>query len=104
MHHDGSKTTSARRDGRGHLSTDRHGLYPADFLHGDHHLRQGRSGRVESTVLQSTVRDMLRGADDRPVLVVTDEAVQAQKLLNVIDQCRLAGAKDVAVATEREAG
>ncbi len=63
------------------------------------------SGRpVRPWMLQSTVRDMLRGADDRPILVVTDEAVQAQKLLNVIDQCRLAGAKDVAVATEREAG
>ena len=59
---------------------------------------------VRPWLLQSTVREMLRGGEDKPVLVITDEGVQAQKLLTVIDQCRLAGAKDVAVATEKEAG
>ena len=59
---------------------------------------------VRPWMLQSTVREMLRGGEDRPVLVITDAAVRAQQLLTVIDQCRLAGAKDVAVATEREAG
>jgi biopolymer transport protein ExbD len=63
------------------------------------------SGRsVRPWMLQSTVRELLRGASERPVLVITDAAVKAQKLLSVIDECRLAGAKDVAVATEREAG
>ena len=63
------------------------------------------SGRpVRPWLLQNTVREMLRGAEERPVLIVTDAAVRAQKLLSVIDDCRLAGAKDVAVATEREAG
>ena len=62
------------------------------------------SGRaVRPWLLQGTVREMLRGAKDRPVLVITDAGVKAQQLLTVIDQCRLAGAKDVAVATEREA-
>jgi len=59
---------------------------------------------VRPWLLQSTVREMLRGAEKKPVLVITDEGVQAQKLLTVIDQCRLAGAQDVAVATEKEAG
>ena len=63
------------------------------------------SGRpVRPWLLQSAVREMLRGAEERPVLIVTDEGVRAQKLLSVIDDWRLAGAKDVAVATEREAG
>ena len=62
------------------------------------------SGRaVRPWLLQGTVRELLRGAKDRPVLVITDAGVKAQQLLTVIDQCRLAGAKDVAVATEREA-
>ena len=62
------------------------------------------SGRaVRPWLLQGTVREMLRGSKDRPVLVITDAGVKAQALLTVIDQCRLAGAKDVAVATEKEA-
>ena len=62
------------------------------------------SGRaVRPWLLQGTVREMLRGSEDRPVLVITDAGVKAQALLTVIDQCRLAGAKDVAVATEKEA-
>ena len=59
---------------------------------------------VRPWMLQSTIREQLRGAKDRPVLVITDAAVRAQKLLDVIDECRLAGASDVAVAAEREAG
>lgn len=59
---------------------------------------------VRAWMLQGTVREQLRTGADRPVLVITDAGVQAQKLIDVIDQCRLAGAKDVAVATEKEAG
>jgi len=70
--------------------------------------RQGEvyvDGRpVRAWMLQSTVREQLRAGVDRPVLVITDAGVQAQKLIDVIDQCRLAGAKDVAVATEKETG
>jgi biopolymer transport protein ExbD len=59
---------------------------------------------VKPWMLQRQVRDMLKGGADRPVLVVTDRQVPADKLIEVVDQCRLAGAKDVGVATEREAG
>ena len=59
---------------------------------------------VRTWMLQSTVREQLRATADRPVLVITDAGVQAQKLIDVVDQCRLAGAKDIAVATDKEAG
>jgi len=59
---------------------------------------------VRAWLLQNQVRDLLRGALDRPVLIVADRRVRAEQLIEVVDQCRLAGAKDVAVATEREAG
>jgi biopolymer transport protein ExbD len=59
---------------------------------------------VKVWMLQSRVRDLLKTAASRPVLVVTDRAVAAEKLIEVVDQCRLAGATDVGVATEREAG
>lgn len=59
---------------------------------------------VKSWVIQSRVRDMLKGMTEKSVLVVADENIKAQKLIDVVDQCRLAGAKDVGVVTEKEAG
>ena len=35
------------------------------------------------------------------VLIVADQASQAGRVIQVLDQCRLAGAKDVAVAAEK---
>jgi biopolymer transport protein ExbD len=59
---------------------------------------------VKTWMLQSRVRELLQAAPRRPVLVVTDRLVAAEKLIEVVDQCRLAGAKDVGVASEQEAG
>jgi biopolymer transport protein ExbD len=59
---------------------------------------------VKVWMLQSRVRDLLKAGPNRPVLVVTDRLVAAEKLIEVVDQCRLAGAKEVGVASEREAG
>lgn len=73
------------------------------------HLDRGGNVYIEGLgvkvwMLQSRVRELLRAASARPVLVVTDRLVTAEKLIEVVDQCRLAGAKDVGVASEREAG
>lgn len=54
--------------------------------------------------LQSRLRDLLRAATSKSVLVVTDEIVPAGKLVEVVDQARLAGADDIGVATNIEAG
>ncbi|MCB9522406.1 MAG: biopolymer transporter ExbD [Myxococcales bacterium] len=59
---------------------------------------------VRPWMVQSRVREFLQAGGDRPVLIITDRGVRADQLIEVVDQCRLAGAKDVAVATEREAG
>lgn len=59
---------------------------------------------VQPWMIQSRVRDLLRAASDVSVIVVVDRRVPAEKLIDVVDQCRLAGAKDVGVATESEAG
>ena len=58
---------------------------------------------VKPWMVQSRVRDQLNSAP-RPILIVTDRQVRAEKLIEVVDQCRLAGAKDVGVATQKEAG
>ncbi len=59
---------------------------------------------VKPWMLQSRVRDLLKGGSSATVLVITDRFVAAEKLVDVVDQCRLAGATDVGVATEKEAG
>jgi len=59
---------------------------------------------VKVWAIQGKLRDMLRTSAERSVLVVTDDGIEVNKLIEVVDQCRMAGAKDVAVATEKEVG
>lgn len=59
---------------------------------------------IRTWVIQSRLRDLLDADPGRPVLVVTDDVVPASRLVEVVDQARLAGAADVGVATEQEAG
>ena len=54
--------------------------------------------------IQGKLRDQLRVSTEKSILVVTDDGVTADKLVEVVDQCRLSGAKDIGVATQREAG
>ncbi len=59
---------------------------------------------VRSWVIQNHVRDKLDAGSDSTVLVVTDEGVAASKLIEVVDQARMAGAANVGVVTDREGG
>ena len=60
---------------------------------------------VRPWMIQSRVKDRLEtGSGDDPVLVITDENVPSRKLIEVVDQARLAGATDVGVATDFEVG
>jgi biopolymer transport protein ExbD len=56
---------------------------------------------VRLWVLQSTLRNKLKAGKSQNMLVVADGRVPATKLVEVVDQCYLAGAKDVGVATEK---
>lgn len=62
----------------------------------------GESVRI--WVVQSRLRDLLKTKSQKSVLVVTDENVPSGKLVEVVDQARLAGAADVGVATSKEVG
>ncbi len=55
-------------------------------------------------MVQSRIRDLMDASTSKSVLVVTDDGVPAGRLVEVIDQARLAGATDVGVATVQEAG
>jgi biopolymer transport protein ExbD len=59
---------------------------------------------VRIWVIQSRLRDQLKSSTAKSVLIVTDDGVPAGKLVEVVDQARLAGASDVGVATVEEAG
>ncbi len=59
---------------------------------------------VRLWLIQSKLRDLLSSATSKVVLVVTDEGVPAGRLVEVVDQARLAGAESVGVATKKEAG
>jgi len=59
---------------------------------------------IKTWVIQSKLRDLLRYSTEKSVLVVVDDGVTSGRLVEVVDQCRLAGAKDVGVSTLQEAG
>ena len=59
---------------------------------------------VQPWMLQSRVRDYLRDASEPSVLVVSDRSVAAEKLIEAVDACRMAGARDVGVITDAEEG
>jgi biopolymer transport protein ExbD len=59
---------------------------------------------VKAYLLQSRVREEIVGGKSESILVIVDRNVPSEKLIEVVDQCRLAGAADVGVATEQEAG
>ena len=59
---------------------------------------------VRVWVIQSRVRELLKGMTGKSVLVVTDEVVPAGRLVEVVDQARAGGAEEIGVATSLEAG
>ncbi len=59
---------------------------------------------VRPWMVQSRVKERLAGGADTSVLVIADRNTPAQKLIEVVDACRLAGAVDIGVVTDLEQG
>ena len=59
---------------------------------------------VQLWAIQSKLRDMLRTSTDKSVLVISDDTIPVETLIDVVDECRMSGAKDVAVSTTKEMG
>ena len=57
---------------------------------------------VRLWMLQGRVREQLRSSSESAVLVIADQSTSAEQLIDVVDQCRLAGAKNVGVVTNKE--
>lgn len=59
---------------------------------------------VKLWAIQSKLRDLLRASTEKSVLVISDDSIPVEKLIDVVDECRMSGAKDVAVSTSKEMG
>lgn len=59
---------------------------------------------VKVWAIQNKLRDLLRSSTEKSVLVVSDTDIPVSNLIDVIDECRMSGAKDVAVSTTKEMG
>ena len=54
---------------------------------------------VKPWMLQSLIRDSLAISSTQTVLVIADRLTLAENLIDVVDQCKLGGAREVGVAT-----
>jgi len=59
---------------------------------------------VKLWAVQSKLRDLLRSSDNKSVLVISDTSIPVERLIDVVDECRMSGASDVAVSTTKEMG
>ena len=59
---------------------------------------------VQVWAIQSKLRSILRTTTEKSVLVVSDDTIPVERLIDVVDECRMSGAKDVAVSTTKEMG
>lgn len=56
---------------------------------------------VQPWMLQDRVRQLLQSQGKRPVLISADVRSETGRLIEVVDQCRLAGAQHVAVEAQK---
>lgn len=59
---------------------------------------------VKLWAVQSKLRDLLRVNSEKAVLVISDTSIPVERLIDVVDECRMSGAQDVAVSTTKEMG
>jgi len=57
---------------------------------------------VKPWMLQARLREIISRQRTKTVLVIADRHVETGMLVDIVDQCRLAGARDVGVAAEQE--
>ena len=59
---------------------------------------------IKLWAIQSKLRDLLRTSTEKSVLIITDTDIPVSVLIDVVDECKMSGAKDVAVSTTKEMG
>ena len=64
-------------------------------------IHMGRK-KIELVAVRAMVREELISNSDKPVVVVADGQSRNARLVDVIDECKLAGAKKISLASEKE--
>ena len=59
---------------------------------------------IKVWAIQGKLRDLLGSSTSKAVLVVTDSEIPIASVIDVIDECKMGGARDVAVSTTKELG
>jgi len=59
---------------------------------------------IKVWAIQGKLRDLLGSSTTKAVLVVTDSEIPVESVIDVIDECKMSGARDVAVSTTKELG
>ena len=57
---------------------------------------------IHTWMLQNKLKEKLSTRANKDILVVADRRLESGALIHLVDQCRLAGAKEVGVSTESE--
>ena len=58
--------------------------------------------KVQAWTLQGKIKDQLRNKQTQSLLIVTDQKVHVDRIIEVVDQARLAGVGDIGIATKGE--
>ena len=66
---------------------------------GEIHMGRKKIGLV---AVRAMVREELISNSDKPVVVIADGQSRNARLVDVIDECKLAGAKKISLASEKE--
>ena len=64
-------------------------------------IHMGRK-KIELVAVRALVREELISKADKPVVIVADGQSRNARLVDVIDECKLAGAKKISLASEKE--
>ena len=60
--------------------------------------------KIQSWTLQGKIKDRLKNGDSQSLLIITDEKVHVDRVIEVVDQARLAGMVDIGISTKGEGG
>ena len=58
--------------------------------------------KIQSWTLQGKIKDQLKDKKFSSLLIVTDEKVQVDRVIEIVDQARLAGMTDIGISTKGE--
>ena len=60
--------------------------------------------KVQAWTLQGKIKDQVKGGSASSLLIITDGKVHVDRIIEIMDQARLAGVADIGISTQGEGG